>query len=519
MENAAEQRPSPRGERFFKSVLWSWLGVAVTLLGGFVVSPYIIRNIGHEGYGVWTLVFSLIEYYWLLDLGFRSATVKYSAHYRAIGEPERINEIINTGLMYYSVVAVVVLGTTGFLSGSAGRLFQISNSYQGVFPTLMVIVGVSWALGIVCNVFNACLEGFQRFDLSSRIWVITVGLRSIGSVLLLWLGYGLIELGIMVVASQVLSYVLSYFSFRRIFPSERFSPKLTKWPVMRKMVGYGVHTALATVADRLLNQSVPLLIGYFWPVAYAGYYNLSVRVLQYSSDALSRVAAVTAPNTAELWAKGDRDAVWRLGVLVNRYCLTLFLPVTIVLIAYGRELLEVWVGPAFAVYSAPLLPVLSVATALAIAGQVNSSAILYGLARHPGYARALLAEAILNIAALFVVIPRYGILGAAWVTSALMILNRGLYTPRLVCHDLKASYWVYMRSIYTRPIAAAVPVLGLVFGLKLQLPGQNWFELIAASALTILTYFSLAFFVCLDRQHRHLGLGWLVRHTKLGRES
>lgn len=508
--------PGPSRARFLRNVAWNWLGVAVSLVSGFVVSPFIIRSAGHEGYGIWALVFSLIEYYWLVDLGFRSATVKYSAHYRATGEPERINEIVNTGLLYYSALALALLGATIVLSRHAGRFFQISAAWQGTFSTLIVIAGVSWALGSVFNVFNACLEGFQRFDLSSRIWIVTTGVRSAGILLLLALGRGLTALAVMVVASQALGYALSYAAFRRVFPGARFSLKLAGLPALRRMAGYGVHTFLATVAGRLLNETVTVLIGHFRPAAFAGYYNLPVRLLQYSAEAVARVGLVTSPRTAELAAKGDLDSVAKLGVYVNRYCLALFLPVAILLWVYGRELIQVWIGPEFAAQSAPLLPVLVLATAVATAGQFNSGSILYGLGKHSDYARGLLAEALLSFAALLAIIPRYGILGAAWVTSVLMILNRGLFAAWLVSRSLGKSYTGYVRSVYVRPAAAALPVLALMLLMKKHLlAGRSWAELFLAASFAAASYFALAFFVCLTGEHRSLLIGWAGR--RLGR--
>ena len=75
-----------RSRRFVNNVLWNWLGTAVSLFIGFVLSPYLILKLGADGYGVWAITFSLVEYYWFFDLGFRSATVKFVAHYSATGD-------------------------------------------------------------------------------------------------------------------------------------------------------------------------------------------------------------------------------------------------------------------------------------------------------------------------------------------------------------------------------------------------------------------------------------------------
>src|SRR5712675_3419421 len=91
-----------RRELFLGNVLWSWFGVAFNIFIGFVLSPYVIRKLGPEGYGIWALLFSVIGYYGLLDFGFKSALIRYTALYRARGEFERINELINTILFYYT---------------------------------------------------------------------------------------------------------------------------------------------------------------------------------------------------------------------------------------------------------------------------------------------------------------------------------------------------------------------------------------------------------------------------------
>ena len=84
--------------QFIVNVLWNWSAVLVNVFSALILSPFIIRRLGDENYGLWALTVSLAEYYWIMDLGFRSAAIKYSAHYRTLGENDRINEILNTAL-------------------------------------------------------------------------------------------------------------------------------------------------------------------------------------------------------------------------------------------------------------------------------------------------------------------------------------------------------------------------------------------------------------------------------------
>ena len=95
---------------------------------------------------------------------------------------------------------------------------------------------------MVFNVFGACVEGYQRFDLLGRIWITTTVVRSTGVFLLLFNGNGLLEMGFVLLGAQLLSYLLTYLSFRRVVPEARISWHLASFPMLKKMVSYGIHT-------------------------------------------------------------------------------------------------------------------------------------------------------------------------------------------------------------------------------------------------------------------------------------
>ncbi len=76
-----------------------------------------------------------------MDLGFRSATFKYTAHYRALDQPENINEVISTGVVYSSGVAVLMMIATLLLAPYALHFFPVAAGYRQTFVTLVMLVG------------------------------------------------------------------------------------------------------------------------------------------------------------------------------------------------------------------------------------------------------------------------------------------------------------------------------------------------------------------------------------------
>ena len=501
MAPAPESRS--RSQPFFRNVLWSWSGAIFSLLSGLVLAPYLIRHLGDERYGIWALAFSFIDYFALVDLGLRSAVIKYSAHYRATGELDRLEEIVSTGLAYYLAASVCVAGAALLVARHLTSIFHVLPHDVAAFQFLTVTVGIGFALGIIFSLYSGVLEAYQRFDIISRILILNSGVRVVGCFTVLMLGWGLRALGLCVLAGQILGYGLMWYAVRRLLPGRTFAPGNASRAAMRQMLGYGLHTFAANISLIVLNQDVPVLIGHFLTTTLVGYFSFPLRLLSYSVDLVTRLGLITAAKAAELMAHGEIKTIARMAVLVNRYCLLLFLPVAVYLSIFGRQLIAVWVSPSFADNCAQLAAPLGAAISICAAAQYNSQSILYGLAKHKALAHAVTVEAILSVAALWYVIPRYGIYGAAWVYSVLMIASRGLYVPYWVSRHLGLTYAAYMEGIYARPVLLMAPV-ALAVWLANRALGQpaTWAVALGGGGLLCGCYYPAAFFLGVEPEHR-----------------
>ncbi|HUK92196.1 MAG TPA: hypothetical protein VLZ81_17480, partial [Blastocatellia bacterium] len=107
-----ESKSDHTSSRIINNVLMNWLAFAVTLLSGFLMSPFLVRHLGDSVYGVWVLIGSLAGYLGLLDLGVTTSIVKYVADHRAHGNQESMNRVVSGGLAIYSVVGLISLAVS-----------------------------------------------------------------------------------------------------------------------------------------------------------------------------------------------------------------------------------------------------------------------------------------------------------------------------------------------------------------------------------------------------------------------
>lgn len=485
---------------FIKNVLWSWTEVGVSIFAALVLAPIIIRRLGDENFGLWTLTVSLVEYSWLLDFGLRGAVVKYVAHYRALQDNDKLNAVINSATLFSLLLAPVIIGIVILSAPWLAARFNVQQ--PELLARLIVLAVTAWALGTLGSSFSAALEGLQRFDYTSQAYILTTTARNLGVFVLLMLGFGVMEMAWLSLAVQGLLLALNFTFLKYAFPEHRMEPGSARRSTFRELMSYGVHGMTASLGQRILNQSTPLLIGGFLNARSAGYFAAPSKLLDYSVEAILRIGMVSNPNAADLLAKGRIEQLRSMAIDASRYSLTLYLPASLFLAAYGHELLSVWISADFAAKAAGVLPALLIGAALGTAAQYSSGSILFGIGKHRQYARALLAEGIVGVVLTILVLPGYGIVGAAWVRSVLMLLNRGFLTAWLLTRELRTPYRDFVASVYGPPLAAGAPVLVLLIWLKGLMPGSNWGQLIAAGLLGSMVYLVLAYRVCLRQEHQ-----------------
>jgi len=491
--------PPSQTSRFLRNVIWSWTGVGINILLGLFLSPILVRKLGVAQYGVWVLLFSTMDYLRLLDFGLRAAVINRCARQNAQQDWRGVNQTINTAILYFLAMSAIGCAFALLFRGPAMTLFNIERALQDDARLLLVIIALSISARLIFSPVTAALEALQRYDLINRAYIGNLTVRAVGSLALLLSGHGLLSLGYLVLAVAVAEDLWNLLSLRRVFAHLHLSPRLISRDAFRALVDYGKHSSVLNVASMVELQVPATVLGSMCGPTEVAFFAVPWRLLMYTTEAFTKVGQITASVTAELDVRRDARSVWAMAVATNRNCLGLFMPLAIFLCVYATPLLTVWFSPEVGQRSGAVMPVLVVPFLLAIAAQFNSGAVLMGQAKLRTYAWSLVAEVVLMIVAALIAAPRYGAYGVAWVVAVSFTSIRGAFLALLLCRANGFSIVDYLRAIYARPLAAAVPVVLMAAALRLTvLPGRNWFELLTSAGLVAGSYLALAFFTVIE---------------------
>lgn len=478
--------------RLVSNTLYSAFGFAAVLAINFFATPYIIARLGSELYGsVWSLFGVLTAYIGLTDLGIGSAFVKHLAEFHAQDKPEKFNEVIATGIGFYAILSVPIL-VGGFLAGAPVlRFIGVPEAREPEALFVLTVSLVIISLANILSVFNAVLIGLQRFDLSSRLALLSSGLGLAGAIISLESGWGvrgmIISNLIVMLLSQLLAAALAF----RLYPPLRVRLTGVTAAMFRQLASFSLMLHLSKVSQVLVFQTDKVIALKFFGASYTTYFDVATRASQLARNIPMLLLSSVIPAAAVLDAQADRTRLIRLYERSSRYLILISAPLTAFLVAFSEPLLGLWMNRSLSEESIRLCSVLTATMSIGLFFNIvtgGASSIAVGLGRTDMELRYGILLTGVHLAAVFGLMPLFGHLGIA-LGGTLSLFSGSLYFMWQFHRALKIPASLFLNQL-TKPVLASV-ISGIVTAQLFALfaAGPEGFTVAAAAWLTLAAIF------------------------------
>lgn len=462
--------------RAVKNVGAIWLNLLVHAVVGFFLSPLILHRLGDQLFSLWVLVFTLTGYYGLLDLGIRSATVRYVAKFASVNDQDGLAKFVNTSLAFYCGVGLLSLLLTGIGYFYLPILFKLPSADLLVARVLLLIAGTGMAFSFAFNVFMGILEGLERF---ASLGLTQVGFTLLrGALIVIALNHGgkLLAIGGITVGTNLLGYIVFMCLARRARPIQ-LSIKQVDRRVFRVMMAYGSFAFIILIAEKLRFQSDVTVIGALLSTSAIASFTIGTKLIEYSSYVVRSMAQIFTPMSSQLYTIGDLPQLQRTLVAGNRTCALITFPLCVILIVLGKPIIELWVGARY-LSSYPILLILVIPRGLYLA-QSASTKMLLGMGKHRWLALVLLMEGVMNLGLSIVLVRRFGLTGVALGTAIPLTITSLFFLPYHTSHHLRIGVGSFLRGAYLMPLAISLPLASVLLFLEREFPTHGYRALLS----------------------------------------
>ena len=159
-----------------RNTLWNLAGSAVPLVAGAALIPYTLGRLGNEAFGVLTLIWGLIGYFSLFDLGVGRALTYQLSQLGAAGRVAEIGPTLRAGMLLTLAAGLLGAGVVWVLApGLAQHWLKISPALQHDSMQAFLIAALGVLPTTLASGLRGALEGLDRFS-ASNISRIALGL-------------------------------------------------------------------------------------------------------------------------------------------------------------------------------------------------------------------------------------------------------------------------------------------------------------------------------------------------------
>jgi O-antigen/teichoic acid export membrane protein len=491
-----------------KNIVANWIGLAGTAMVGIFLTPFMLHKLGDSGYGLWVLASAFTGYYGILDLGLRSAILRYVARYAAVKDWENLGRVLTTALLAYAAISVVMVFVTIVAAWKFEIWFHVAHDWAGSSKLLLLIFGIGSAVGVPLGAFAGVLEGLQKFTLLNIVQVISSALRALLIVICLSSGYGLVTLAMITVGVNLAGSLTYAAVAYRTFPQLTVRWSNAQLSTFRTLAGFGIVVFWIGIAQQLRFQTDAVVIGGFVSVQAITLFAVGGKLIAYATEAVQVTAQVFTPMSSHYDATNNLDQLRRTLVVGNRYSSFVMLPLAAILLIIGKSIIRVWVGPAY-LSGYTVLAILTVPTTLYLV-QAASTKTLYGMGRHRTLAIVLLAEGIANLVLSIAFSKPYGINGVALGTAVPLTCTSLFFLPVHLCRTLNMRLRDYLRATYFYPILLSVPFGFTLWITDRVIQARKYAQLLLELVISGLIYVALVF-IYFSRKERPEAQHDLVR--------
>jgi O-antigen/teichoic acid export membrane protein len=443
-----------------RNVIYNWAGTGLGIVVGFLVAPFLVRQLGEAVYGLWIVIGSLTNYFGLLDLGIRGSVGRHIAYERAKNDQQSMCEYLSTALFLLSGFGLIGLMAIVAIVPVFPRFFDIPEGQVASGQLALLIVGINLGLVLPLSAFDAALWGFQRFDLLNAVDIPGTIIRAALTFVLIGQGYGLVALALLTLVINAVCGVMKIAFTFFDFPGLRISTRYITWNASKGLMVYGTWNFAINVANLTRSHVWPLIIGSWLGLLQVTVYSVARRLVDCAEKALWDGTGVLTPAAAGFDAQQDWSRQQALAIEMGKWCMNLALFLVTFFILLGQPVISLWMGQHLA-FASMYLSILAVGEGVAMSQQVTAS-ILIGLAKHKVIAWLCLGEIVLSLILAAALAWPLGLFGLCIAASISAGLCRGILLLIYGCHVAGVSLRKYAQQAVLPPVLAGIlPVVGL----------------------------------------------------------
>lgn len=434
-------------------------GMTITSLLALVLTPWLIRGLGAETFGVWALFGVVIALAQMLDFGLGRALVRTVAYHKALGQWSAVAEALNSVLWPLLTLALLLSLAALALAPHWVSLLGVPFARVAAAVPAFRLLGLSFAPLVLTLILAAAVEGCQQMAYTNIALIANRAVFAVMTLSALALGWGLTGVAAAALLGVVAQTVLLLMAVRRVVPALRFSPRLCRIRLLRREWRFGRFLFLTGLIALGFTAGNKFILARWVGLTALGYYELAVTIATQLFTLALAMAQALYPAYAGALVEGGSAAVRRLYGHALRLALLVLAPITAVVVGLAEPFTLAWLGRPVPEVTGGLQ---WLTTGWAFVGLAAMASVGLQALGRPGWAAVFsLYNLTVNLALAVLWVPRWGYAGLI-AANVLAITSSAALTQLVFARAVGISFAAWLAALSPRMLVWLSALAGLL---------------------------------------------------------
>lgn len=393
---------------------------------GLLYTPYMLRTMGQNEYGLYSLVASVISYLTILDLGMGNAIIRYTAKFRAEGKIEEQYEMFGMFIILYIIIGVIAMALGMALYLNVDAMFgQTMSEVELERARIMILILVfNLAFTFPMSIFGSILTAYEEFVFPRVVNIIRIILNTVVMIVLLHYGYRAVAMVVVQTIFNILTLVLNF-----CYCKYRLRIKLVyrhfQWDFLKEVAIYSFWILLNVVMDKVYWSTGQFVLGAVSGTIAVSVFAVAIQLESMYMQFSTAISSVFLPKVTTMVTKEcSNNELSHLFIRTGRIQYIVMCFVLCGFVVFGKPFIQLWAGSEYSdTYIITLLFFFALIVPL-----IQNLGITILQAKNQMKFRSVLYICIAAFALLFEIIlaKRMGGIGCAIAISGALLLGQGI---------------------------------------------------------------------------------------------
>ncbi|NQV78098.1 MAG: flippase [Lutibacter sp.] len=463
-----------------------FLGVIITYFIKFLIRIILSRYLGPSEYGLLALGDAVVNIGLTISLfGLTAGATKYIPHYLEKKKLGKVKGIIISIIKITTITSVLLTIMIIFLSDYISLMIFKNVQFKNILPIFALVIPFFTLANVFSNIFLA----FKKVKYQNILWVFGRSFTYFIFIIIIVLFNKNLK---MVVYSYLLSQIIPFLMGIYLLEWKTFSifrSKIVAIYEYRRLLKFSLPLFISNFFIQLMGWIDSIFLGVLKTSYDVGIYNAILPLVGTITIFLSVLGNMFLPISSELHTKNEFNKITNTYISISRWLFILSAPISMFFFIFPKEIITVVFGASY-VQGYMILRILIASYFIkVILGPSSQTLITFNKTKILLYIN--LISMMINLLMNYILIQKYGILGAAIATS-ISILLREIILFMIVKRklDLHFKFDLYYKYL----ISIALPLI-LIKIIIQNIEAITWFILMICFISYHIIYLLMLYFL------------------------